>query len=131
MKVKSLRCVLLFATPWTVAQQTALSMGVSRKEYWNGLPFPPPGDLPDPGIEPTSPALQVDSFTTEPPGKPFYPVAAAAAKSLQSCRLLATPWTAAHQAPSSMGFSRQEYWSGVPLPSLLEGLNLKKKKKEP
>ena len=104
-------------TPWTVAQQTALSMGFSRKEYWNGLPFPPPGDLPDPGIEPTSPALQVDSFTTEPPGKPFYPVAAAAAKSLQSCRLLATPWTAAYQAPPSMGFSRQECWSGVPSPS--------------
>ena len=49
-------------------------MEFPRKEYWNGLPFPPPGDLPDPGIEPTSPALQVDSFTTEPPGKPFYPV---------------------------------------------------------
>ena len=46
----------------------------SEHHHWNGLPFPPPGDLPDPGIEPISPALQVDSFTTEPPGKPFYPV---------------------------------------------------------
>ena len=68
------RLVQLLTTSWTVAQQTALSMEFSRKEYWNGLPFPPPGDLPDPGIEPISPALQVDSFTTEPPGKPFYPV---------------------------------------------------------
>ena len=44
-------------TLWTVAHQAPLSMGVSRQEYWSGLPFPPPGDLPDPGIEPASPAL--------------------------------------------------------------------------
>ena len=50
--------VLLFATPWTVAYQAPLSMGFSRQEYWSGLPFPSPGDLPDPGIEPRSPALQ-------------------------------------------------------------------------
>ena len=56
----------LFATPWTVARQAPLSMGFSRQEYWSGLPFPPPGDLPNPGIEPTSPALQ-RVFTTEPP----------------------------------------------------------------
>ena len=56
----------LFATPWTVARQAPLSMGFSRQEYWSGLPFPPPGDLPNPGIEPTSPALQ-RVFNTEPP----------------------------------------------------------------
>ena len=59
---------LIFATPWTVAHQTLLSMGFSRQEYWNELPFPSPGDLPDPGIEPWSPALQVNSLPSEPPG---------------------------------------------------------------
>ena len=63
----------LFATPWTVAYQAPLSMEFSRQEYWIGLPFPPPGDLPDPEIEPTSlasPALAGGFFTTAPPGKP-------------------------------------------------------------
>ena len=53
------------ATPWTVACQAPLSMGFSRQEYWGGLPFPSPRDLPDPGIEPESPALQADSLPTE------------------------------------------------------------------
>ena len=53
------------ATSWTVARQAPLSMGFSRQEYWSGLPFPSPGDLPDPGIEPGSPALQTDSLPTE------------------------------------------------------------------
>ena len=57
VKVKSLSCVRLFATPWTVACQDPPSMGFSRQEYWSGLPFPSPGDLPDPGIELRSPAL--------------------------------------------------------------------------
>ena len=57
VKVKSLSRVRLFATPWTVANQAPLSMGFSRQEYWSGLPFPSPGDLPNPGIEPGSPAL--------------------------------------------------------------------------
>ena len=57
MKVKSLSRVRLFATPWTVAYQAPLYMGFSRQEYWSGLPFPPPGDLPDPGIEAASPTL--------------------------------------------------------------------------
>ena len=65
-------CVRLFATPWTVAHQASLSMGFSRKEHWSGLPCPPPGDLPDPGIKPASPALHADSFTAELPGKPSY-----------------------------------------------------------
>ena len=58
VKVKSLRRVQLFATPWTVAYQAPPSMGFSRQEQWSGLPFPSPGDPPDPGIEPGSPALQ-------------------------------------------------------------------------
>ena len=56
-------------TPWTVACQAPLSKGFSRQEYWSGLPFSSPGDLPDSGIEPGSPILQADSLPTEPPGK--------------------------------------------------------------
>ena len=67
-RVKSLSRVRLFATPWTVAYQAPPSMGFSRQEYWSGLPFPSPGDLPDPGIEPGSPALEADTLTSEPPG---------------------------------------------------------------
>ena len=66
--------VQLFATLWAVAHQAPLSMGFSRQEYWSGLPCPPPGDLPDPGIEPASPVapciLAGGFSTTEPPGKP-------------------------------------------------------------
>ena len=61
---------LTLVTPWTVACQTPPSMRFSRQEYWSGLPFPSPGGLPDPGIEPRSPALQADSFPTELQGKP-------------------------------------------------------------
>ena len=63
---RSLSHVRLFVTPWTVAHQTPPSMGFSRQEYWSGLPLPSPGDLPDPGIEPRSPALQADALTSEP-----------------------------------------------------------------
>ena len=66
MKVKSLSRVRLFATPWTVAYQAPPSMGFSRQEYWSGLPFPSLGDLPNPGIEPESPALQADALPSEP-----------------------------------------------------------------
>ena len=66
MQAKSLQSCL---TLWTVACQAPLSMGVSRKKYWSGLSCPPPGDLPDPGIKPTLPALQAVSLPTEPPGK--------------------------------------------------------------
>ena len=161
--------VRLFVILWTIASQAPWSMGLSRQEYWSEFPCPPPGDLPNPGTEPTSPVslpLQVDSSHTESLGSPLpHSAAVAAAKSLQSCPtlcdptdgslpgspvpgilqartpgwfansfpnawkwkvkvkslsrvwLFATPWTAAHQAPLSMGFSRQEYWSGVPSPS--------------
>jgi len=76
VKVKLLSHVQLFATPWTVAYQASLSMGFSRQEYWSGLPFPPPGDLPNPGIKPMSPeppafpALTGRFFTTKSPRKP-------------------------------------------------------------
>ena len=69
-EVKSLSRVQLFATPWTVAYQALPSMGFSRQEYWSGLPFPSPGDLPNPGIEPRSPALQTGALPSEPLGKP-------------------------------------------------------------
>ena len=70
MKVKPLSRVRLFGTPWMVAYQAPRSMEFSRQEYWSGLPFPFPGDLPNPGIEPRSPALQTDALLSEPPGKP-------------------------------------------------------------
>ena len=82
VKVKSLSRVQLFATRWTVASQAPPSMALFRQEYWSGLPFPSPGDLPDPGIEPGSPALQADALPSQPPGKsilglpklPLYPL---------------------------------------------------------
>ena len=70
VKVKSLCHVQLFGTLWTVAHQAPLSMEFSRQEYWSGLPFPPSGNLSEPGIKPGSPALQADSLPFEPPGKP-------------------------------------------------------------
>ena len=62
--------IQLFETPWTVVHQTPQSMGFPRQEYWSSLPFPSPGDLPDPEIKPLSPELAGGFFTTEPPGKP-------------------------------------------------------------
>ena len=70
VKVKSLSRVWLFAIPWTVAYQAPPSMGFSRQECWSGLLFPSPGDLPNSGIEPGSPALQANTLLSEPPGKP-------------------------------------------------------------
>ena len=70
---RSFRCVWLFMTQWTVAHQAPLSVGFSRQEYWSGLPFPPPGNLPHPGIEPTSllsSTLAIEFFTLVPPAKP-------------------------------------------------------------
>ena len=62
--------VRFFETAWTVARQAPLFVGFSRQDYWSGLPCPPLGDLPDPGVEPRFPALQADSLPSEPPGKP-------------------------------------------------------------
>ena len=125
-------------------------MELSRPEYWSGSPFPSPGDLPNPGNEPRSPALQADYLPAEPQGKPkntgmgslsllqrisptqesncgllhcrripyqLSYAAAAATKSIQSCPTLCDPIDGSHQAPSSLGFSRQEHWSGLPFPS--------------
>ena len=70
VKWKSLSPVWLFSMLWPGARQALLSMGFSRQEYWSRVPFPSPGDLPSPGIEPSSPALQVESLLSVPPGKP-------------------------------------------------------------
>ena len=89
VKVKLFSHVQLFVTPWTVAYWAPLSMGFSRQECWSGLPFPSPGDLPDPGIKPRSPALQADALPSEPPGKPcFYFQFSSVA---QSCPTLCDP----------------------------------------
>ena len=80
------------------------------QEYLSGKLIPSPVDLPNSGVKPGSPALQADSLPSELPGNPWV-------KSLSHVQLFATLWTVAHQAPPSMEFSRQEYWSGVPLPS--------------
>ena len=83
--------IWLFVTLWIVAHQTPLSMGFSRQEYWSGLPFPSPGDLPNPGIEPRSPALQADSLPAQPPGKPITALCVWVCDVTQSCLTLCNP----------------------------------------
>ena len=112
-------CVWLFVTPWTVAYQAPLSMEFSRQEYWSGLPFPSPGDLPNPEIEPRSPALQADSLPSEPPVNKAGIWNGASENDVVSSEKTvksespsvvpdsATPWTI-----QSMEFCRPEYWSG-------------------
>ena len=123
MKVGSFNHVRIFVTPWTVAYQTLAFMGFSRKEYWSGLSFPSPGDLPDRGIEPGCPAFQADALTSEPPGKPIYMYIYICVQfssvqfSLSVMSDSATPLTVAYHASPSVGFSRQEYWSGLSFPS--------------
>jgi len=70
--MKSLSHVQLLATLWTIAHQAPPFMGLSRQELWSWLPFPSPGDRPNPGIEPGSPALQAEALLSEPPGKPTW-----------------------------------------------------------
>ena len=92
-----------FAIPWTIAYQAPPSMEFSRQEYWSRLPFPSPGDLPDPGIKPRSPTLQADALPSEPPGKP--------APSLSTGKCKVKRWDRGERRAKSM--SR----SPVPLPS--------------
>ena len=139
-KCQSLSFVQLFATPWTVASVH----GVLQVRILERVAIPFLGDLPDPGIEPRSPAAKslqscptlCDPIDGSLPGSAIPGILQARTlewvaisfsnawkwkvkvKSLSHVWLLATPWTAAYQAPPSMGFSRQEYWSGLPLPSL-------------
>ena len=124
VKVKSLSCVWLFATPWTVAYQPPPSMGFSRQEYWSGLPFPSPRDLPDSGIRPGSPALQTYALISEPPQHRYLlptwelyiqkltrylhlhdvwaPWLNQFSSVAQSCPTLMTTWPATHQASLSI-----------------------------
>ena len=90
---QSLSRVWLFATPWTAVRRAPLSMRFSRQEYWSGLPCPPPGDLPDPGIEPRSPALQADSLPAEPPGKRVQVRGFISVISVELCRYSSHPAT--------------------------------------
>ena len=99
-----------FVTPWTGACQAPLSMGFSRQEYWSGLPCPPPGDLPNPGIEPPSlksPTLARGFFTTSATSCVCVLVA-------ELCPTLCNSMDCSCQVPLSMKFSRQDYWSGLP-----------------
>ena len=94
-------------------------MGFPRQEHWSGFPFPSPGDLPDPGIEPVFPALAGRFFTTKPAGKPFerdFPLYACMLSHFRCVTLFETLQTVAREAPLSTRFSRQEYWSGLPCP---------------
>jgi len=81
-----------FVTPWTVAHQTPLFMGFSRQKFWSELPFPSPGDLPDPGIQPISPTFPADSLLSEPPGKPYAPVTSKFSLCSSSFRMWGTSW---------------------------------------
>ena len=115
--VQLLSCVWLFASSWTTARQIALSLDypldtggsyhcsclVSRQEHWNGLPFPSPRDLPDPGIKPMSPALLANTLVLHHQKSPQYFAAAAAAKSLQSCLSLCDPMDRSPPASSVHG----------------------------
>ena len=111
--------VRLCVTLWTTDHLAPLSMGFSRQEYWSGLLCPPPGSLPNQGIESvslTSPVLVGRFYHLVPPGKPLIGSGGGGVVT-KLCPTLVTPWTVACQVPLSMGFSRQEYWSGLPFPS--------------
>ena len=93
--MKLLSHVPFFATPWTVAYWAPQSMEFSRQEYWSGLPFPSPGDFPNPGIEPQSPALQADALLSKPPGKPSVQFSSFT----QSCPTLCNPMNRSMPGP--------------------------------
>ena len=113
---QSLSHVQLFVTPWTVAHQASLSMGFSRQEDWSGLPCPPPGDLPNPGIKLRSPALQVDSLPSEPPGMPINNVRLKEnSKALfdRLCLVCPTEQNDSETAWSITQYFLIKYWSGL------------------
>ena len=109
-------CVRLFATSWTAALQAPLSMGFSRQEYWSGLPFPSPGDLPNPGIKPESPVLQADALSSEPPGKLVHKPRL---KILPVAMKIKDPATKSqhNQINKLILKKKKEYWSGLPFPA--------------
>ena len=122
--IQSLSRVRTFVTPWTVACQAPLSVGFSRQEYWSGLPFPSPGDLPNPGMESGSPALAGGFFATVAPGKACVYMRARACVCVCVCVLVAQPHptlcrSVDYSLPgySVCGISRQEYCSGFAMPS--------------
>ena len=96
--------VQLVVTPWTVALQAALSMGIFGQEYWSGLPFTPLGDLPDLGIEPVSLGLKTDSLSLNHLGRSFVPTVVN--QLLNGIQLFATPWIVAYQASLSFSISQ-------------------------
>ena len=103
----------LLWSPWTVAYQAPLSMGFPRPEYWNGLPFPPPGDLPDPKMEltsPVTPELAGGFFTTEPTGKPSLCFSQSVSSVTQSCPTLCDPMNC-----STPGLPMTNSWSSLKL----------------
>ena len=121
----------LFMVPWI--HQAPLSMEFSRQEYWSGQPFSSPGDLPNPGIEPSSPvfiffqfcflsvftllaSLGTGRMCNSIQHTSSCQLQFSSVQSLSHIRLFTTPWIVAHQAPLSVGFSRQEYWSKLPCP---------------
>ena len=117
VRAKSLQSCPTLCSPMDCKPFRFLSMGFSRQEYWSGLPCPPPGDLPDPGIESVSlKPLEFAGgyFTTSSTWKAHSTSLCVHVQLFQSYLTL---WTVAHQAPLSIGFSKPEYWSGLPFPS--------------
>ena len=115
----SLGHIQLFAAPWTAAHQAPLSLGFSSQEYGSGWPCPPSGDPPNPGNEPRSQALQVDSLPSEPPGKPRK--CQCCAWSLSPVRLFAAPWTRSPPGSSAHGDSPGKN-TGLGCHALLQGI---------
>ena len=115
----NLSLVWLFETPWTIAYQSSQPMEFSRQVYWSGLPFPSPGNLPDPGIKPRSPSLQADAWLSEPLGKPYvcesWTIKKAERQRIDAfklwCwrRLLRVPWTARRSNQSILKEISYEY----------------------
>ena len=106
-----------FVTLWTVAHQASLSTGFSRQEYWSGLPCLSPEDLPHPRMEPKCLVSQADSLSLFFLVLPLYFYQPISLHPHAHVLSHVIPWTAARQAPLSMDFSSQEYWSGLPFPS--------------